>query len=153
MNNYKFTVLGAPFGKLNMQPCMRGGHASTFSPKKNTDYMDRVVFCFYESLSFDDKNDLSVDSTSAFAINITAYYPIPKSTSKKNKQLMILGELLPTKKPDLDNISKVILDALTLIHAHGLWEDDSQVVKESLSKIYSEQPRVVVEIQRLKNKE
>ena len=48
----------------------------------------------------------------------------------------------PTKKPDLDNISKVICDAIS--HQGGIWHDDSQITSEMLSKHYSDKPRVEV---------
>ena len=45
-------------------------------------------------------------------ISILALFPIPKYVSRKTKELMLNGRLFPTKKPDADNIIKVILDAL-----------------------------------------
>lgn len=45
-------------------------------------------------------------------ISILALYPVPKYASKKTKNLMLNGCLLPTKKPDSDNTIKIILDAL-----------------------------------------
>ena len=50
------------------------------------------------------------------------------------------GLILPTKKPDADNIAKAILDAL-----NGLaFYDDAQVVYLQVSKRYSNEPRAVV---------
>ncbi len=58
-------------------------------------------------------------------ISILALFPIPKYVSRKTKELMLNGRLFPTKKPDADNIIKVILDAL-----NGLsYRDDSQICK------------------------
>jgi len=71
---------------------------------------------------------------------ITAYFSIPKSTSKKNREKMINKEILPKKKPDLDNIAKAILDSLNKI----AYIDDSQVTKLVVEKYYSENPRVEV---------
>ena len=56
-------------------------------------------------------------------ISILALFPIPKYVSRKTKELMLNGRLFPTKKPDADNIIKVILDAL-----NGLaYRDDTQI--------------------------
>ena len=41
----------------------------------------------------------------------------------------------PTKKPDVDNIIKVVLDGLN----KTAYEDDKQVVKVSLEKIYTKE--------------
>ena len=46
---------------------------------------------------------------------IEAVYEIPKSTSKKRRLLMEEREELPCKKPDADNIAKVICDALNKV--------------------------------------
>ena len=50
------------------------------------------------------------------------------------------GLILPTKKPDADNIAKAILDAL-----NGLaYYDDAQVVHLEVQKRYSNEPRAEV---------
>ena len=46
-----------------------------------------------------------------------------------------MGNLNPTKKPDADNIGKVVLDALNGI----AYEDDKQVIELRVSKQYSEE--------------
>lgn len=51
-------------------------------------------------------------------------------------------ELRPTKKPDLDNVIKSILDALNKVAYH----DDTQIVSLSMEKFYSDSPRVEVTI-------
>jgi len=61
---------------------------------------------------------------------------------KKFKDDAIAGRINPTKKPDADNIAKIILDGCNGI----LYKDDSQIVKLISEKKYSENPRVEVEI-------
>lgn len=46
---------------------------------------------------------------------------------------MLDGEILPLKKPDMDNIVKVIADALNSV----AYQDDSQVVLVKAKKVYS----------------
>ena len=65
-----------------------------------------------------------------------------KSTSKKKRQQMLAGLIRPTKKPDLDNVIKSILDALNKVAYH----DDTQIVSLSVEKFYSDSPRVEVAI-------
>lgn len=78
-------------------------------------------------------------------VEITAFYLIPKSTSQKKKQQMLKNELLPDKKPDIDNIAKIICDALNGI----AYADDKQVVHLTINKYYSEQPKVVVQLEEI----
>jgi len=66
-----------------------------------------------------------------------------KSTSKKKRQQMLDGEILPLKKPDMDNIVKVIADALNSV----AYQDDSQVVFVKAKKVYSALEGVDVTIQ------
>jgi Holliday junction resolvase RusA-like endonuclease len=49
----------------------------------------------------------------------------------------------PLGKPDLDNLAKAVLDALTDV---GMWTDDSRVVELKVSKRYAEQPGAVITI-------
>jgi Holliday junction resolvase RusA-like endonuclease len=55
---------------------------------------------------------------------------------------MIDGTIKPVKKPDLDNIAKICLDALNKL----AFDDDSQIVALRVEKHYSEEPRVEIEI-------
>ena len=60
---------------------------------------------------------------------------------------MLCGNIRPTKKPDCDNISKVICDALNGIAFH----DDSMIVELAVEKFYSENPCVDVVIRSCEN--
>lgn len=50
---------------------------------------------------------------------------------------------MPTTRPDLDKLVRAVLDALT--HAR-VWEDDSQVVELSASKLYADEPGVGIRL-------
>jgi len=150
--SFKFVIKGDPFGKLNMQPMNIRGHARAFNPHKNVEYMGRVI----------DVLDKAPDKV-AFAkgeevwISITAFFSIPKQHYKYHKrtgttdldktgQLMKEHKIRPTKKPDLDNISKVICDAIS--KQGTIWYDDSQITCEVLMKFYDEHPRVEVVLEK-----
>lgn len=79
-------------------------------------------------------------------ISILALYPVPKSVNKKLKSSMLKGRLFPTKKPDADNIIKVILDALNGV---AYW-DDSQVCRVYFEKVYAEKPETKIIIKEIK---
>lgn len=70
----------------------------------------------------------------AIKANITAYYRIPDSYSKKRVKAILEGNEYPCKKPDSDNIAKIILDSLNGI----AYKDDNQVVELNISKKYTE---------------
>ena len=53
---------------------------------------------------------------------------------------MLEYKIRPVVKPDLDNVAKLICDAL-----NGLaWHDDNAIVDMQVRKFYSTQPRVEV---------
>ncbi len=78
-------------------------------------------------------------------MHIRAYYTIPVSASKKRQAAMEAGEVRPVKKPDADNIIKVVADSLNQV----AYRDDVDLVKVELEKFYSWQPRIEVEIKSL----
>ncbi len=53
---------------------------------------------------------------------------------------MLNGIIRPTKRPDFDNIGKIICDSLNMIAYH----DDSAIVDGRVRKFYSDVPRVEV---------
>ena len=64
----------------------------------------------------------------AVAMQVEVAFPIPKSWSKARKA----NAILHTNKPDLDNILKLICDAINEI----VYIDDSQVCSVTISKKY-----------------
>lgn len=64
------------------------------------------------------------------------------SWSKKKRAAALAGEVLPTKKPDIDNVEKALFDAMNGV----VWVDDVQVVNVSKSKRFGETPGVTVRI-------
>lgn len=118
MNNITFTVQGDPQGKE--RPRMtRSGH--TYTPKKTKDYEKSVQKAFLEQAG--KENFEIIKKPHGVAVNITARFQIPKSYTKKKRAAIESGKLSVTKKPDIDNIAKIITDA-----CNGLcYEDDSQV--------------------------
>ena len=76
-------------------------------------------------------------------VSITAYFEIPKSTSKKKEAEMLAENISPTKKPDIDNIIKIVLDAMNKF----AFKDDTQVTKIKVEKKYAETPKIYIKIE------
>lgn len=152
----KFVVPGEPFGKFNQRPTMIGGHARAYSPKENNMYMDRIIGIIGQELRFD--SDYVFPKGTPVSVMIVAYFKIPDGHYKYYKkekasrydstgQQMLEGKIRPTKKPDLDNISKAVCDGIS--HQGRVWYDDSQIAVELLMKYYDSNPRVEVTIEAL----
>lgn len=78
-------------------------------------------------------------------LRLQVWQQIPKSVSKKKRQQMLDGDIRPTKKPDIDNILKSVLDSLNKVAFY----DDTQIVMIMCSKFYSDMPRMKIFIDKL----
>ncbi len=133
MKSVTFTIPGQPKGKMRPKVTVQGGYAHAYTPKETTNY-ESYVKVMYQICK--DKAFLE----GAISADIVAYFPIPKSTSKKSRALMLAGEIKYTKKVDCDNLAKIVLDSLNGI----AYKDDAQIFELSVKKLYADEPRVVV---------
>lgn len=124
---YVVTIPGEPKGKQRPRMTRQG---ITYTPKETVVYENLVKTCFQGQ----NPNYKYIDGY--IRATISAYYSIPKSVSKKKRQQMIDNIIRPTKKPDLDNVAKMILDALNKV----AYDDDKQVVELIIKKYYAEMP-------------
>ncbi|MFU0784281.1 RusA family crossover junction endodeoxyribonuclease [Clostridium sp.] len=129
----EFTVPGQPVAKARPRVTKRG---FTYTPKKTVNYENWVKECYYTQ-----NKDKRLNGQ--IRAKIRAYFSIPKSTSKKKRNEIIAGDIRPTKKPDTDNIAKIILDSLNTI----AYDDDKQVIFLQIEKFYSVIPRVEIELE------
>lgn len=127
-----FTISGNPMGKQRTRT-MKG---FSFTPAKTVNYETLIREIFI--IKYPDHKIID----SAVSLHIMAYYPIPKSISKKKKGLMLSGEIRPTVRPDCDNVVKIFADALSGL----VYKDDNQVIDLEFHKHYSESPRCEVVI-------
>ncbi|WP_291568581.1 RusA family crossover junction endodeoxyribonuclease [Clostridium sp. UBA2485] len=125
-------IPGEPKGKGRP----RLGKSFTYTPKDTVNYENLVKVCY-----MDQAKNLKLDGE--LKATIIAYYSIPKSTSKKKRLEMVEERLRPIKKPDLDNVAKIVLDSLNKV----AFDDDSQIVKLEVEKFYSENPRVELQLE------
>ena len=133
-----FTVPGSPQGKMRPRVVKRGNFVQTYTPDKTVSYENLVKLMYGQ-----EAKGRVFDREKSLRVLIVALYDIPQSTSKKRAELMRIGEIRPTKKPDLDNIAKIICDALNGVAYH----DDAQVVDLKVVKYYSDTPCVTVTIE------
>ena len=119
--------------------CRVRGKTITYTPNQTTEY-EKLVRASYTAVSktFFDKNIPLI-------ISIIALFSIPKSVNKKLKNLMLQGDILPTKKPDSDNIIKIILDALNGV----CYYDDAQICRVYFEKKYAEIPSTKIIIKEI----
>lgn len=99
------------------------------TPKQTVSYENLVKIMFREKYP----EHVPINHSEPLEAVMIANYGTPASTSKKKKDLMLQGIIRPTKTPDVDNITKVILDGLNKI----AYDDDRQFVDLRIIKKYS----------------
>lgn len=128
MKTLKFEVPGLPIGKGAARHNNRG---FTYTPTRTRQYMDYVR-----------KRAQEAGATChdcPCAMVIFAHFPIPTSYPKKLQERIRAKSVAYTKKPDTDNLSK-IKDALIGV----AFKDDALVFRETVSKFYTDRPRLEV---------
>lgn len=130
------TMTIEPRPKERPRATVIGGHARIYTPKTTEDYEKKIRAAWTKANGSD-------PITGPVLVRIHVGMPIPKSTPKGNKALMLNRQLRPVTKPDIDNLAKSILDAINGI----AYKDDNQIVDLLARKYYAEVPfiRVMVE--------
>lgn len=129
---YNITIPGPPVGKGRPRFVSRGKFVQTYTPEKTAVYENLVKLAWQEAGHPMLEGEL-------FAV-IGAYFPIPKSASKKERAQMEAGLVGHTHKPDADNVAKCVLDALNGV----AYQDDAAITHLSIVKAYSATPRCEV---------
>lgn len=132
----RFEVYGKPEGKGRPRFARTGGYVRVYTPTATQTYEDRVRAVFLAA-----GKGFYAEADEPVEIEVVAFFEIPKGMTKKKREAAELNFLLPLKKPDWDNVGKIITDAL-----NGLaWHDDAQIARATVSKVYTvEEPRVEV---------
>ena len=131
---YEFEVPGKVIGKG--RPRLNSYTGVVYTPTRTKDYESLVEQYFL--LKYPRFKALE----GRIKVNIIAYFSIPKATKKSDINEMLDNNISPTKKPDIDNIVKIILDAMNGI----AFKDDTQITKLNVEKTYSTQEKVQIKI-------
>lgn len=129
-------IPGKPLGKSRPRVTRRG---ITYTPKATAEREQLVRTVFLETYRY------ARPFTCALRVSIEAVYPVPVSASKAKRADMMAGKIIPTVRPDVDNVAKLILDALN----KTAYADDSQIVSLTVSKRYAhenELPHTVIDL-------
>lgn len=134
-----FTVPGQPVGKGRPRIGKVGNHARMFTPAKTVSYESTVALAAQQAMA----GAPLIHGPASAVLRLTL--AIPASWSRKKQEQARAGAVLPTTKPDADNVVKAIFDAINGV----VWRDDSQVVELTLTKVYGSTPGVSVRIEEL----
>jgi Holliday junction resolvase RusA-like endonuclease len=125
-NVITFTLAGIPKGKG--RPRFAAGR--TYTPADTVNAEINIAFAARQAMHGQPPMEGPVQAV------IVSRFPVPASWSAKKRAEAIAGKLLPTKKPDADNVIKLLCDACNQI----VYRDDAQIVSVAYAKSYGETP-------------
>lgn len=129
-----FEVPGEPRGKGRPRVTRNG----TYTDSETKAYEQKIIAYYRKTFG-----SFRWPDNSFIAVKVVAYYPIPKSATKAQLAAMQAGKIFPSRKPDIDNVLKVVLDALNGV----AYKDDSRVVHVEAEKRYSFDPRLEIHLE------
>ena len=126
MSDYtEFTVLGLPKAQARPRAVSRGKFVKVYSP--STEWKESVKYAATKQSKIE---------AEAIEVALEFYFDRPKShygTGKNSDKLKASAPMFHTKKPDVDNLAKAVLDAC---QDAGLFKDDSMVLSLLIEKFY-----------------
>lgn len=127
-----FEIMGAPIPAARPRVCRYG----TFNPKAKEQIKTGIEIKAQANI----KKITGLPLEDPISLHVRFYMPIPKSYSKKKKDL--LKGQPHIRRPDADNLLIFLMNSMNGI----IFKDDSQVYDLTVTKNYSENPRTELSI-------
>ena len=134
-----FVIEGRPQPQGRPRAVRMGAGVRMYDPPKSKAYKQMVSARVRSYMKINGIQTI----TEPLAVHLNFYFTPPKSYSKKRIRAIEAKEELFTKKPDLDNLAKSILDSCNNL----LFKDDSQIVGLTIGKHYGHEDYVDVKVQ------
>ncbi len=131
------TIPGAPQGKGRPRFSRRSGRA--YTPARTQQAEETLAGRVAAQL----QGKIAQPLTEPLRVRCFFVMPVPASWSKKRQRAALEGKAWPTGKPDVDNLCKLLFDALNGL----MWRDDSQIVELVTTKAYGEHPQTTVTVE------
>lgn len=130
MKSVTFHVPGKPQGKARARTFCdpKTGKHRSMTPDNTVLYENLIKNMFLQNAG-----GFYLERGKPVTLRIVARFLPVKSASKTRRLDMLEGRELPLKKPDMDNIVKVVADALNGVAYH----DDTQIILVTAAKTYS----------------
>ena len=134
-----FKIEGKPVPQGRPRAVRMGAGVRMYDPPKSKVYKQMVAAKVRSYMKINGIQTI----TEPLAVHLNFYFTPPKSYSKKRIRAIEAKEELFTKKPDLDNLAKLILDSCNNL----LFKDDSQIIGLTIGKHYGHEDYVDVKVQ------
>ena len=145
-HDYHLVVLGDPKAQGRPRATSMGKHIRVYDDPKSRKAKDTLA-----KVVQDQAPEELLDCP--LRVDLEFFMPRPKGhygTGKNAGKLKLRFQgLHHTKKPDIDNLRKLVMDAMTGV----FWRDDSLVCEGATVKQYSDRPRTEIYIKTLERKQ
>lgn len=124
-----------------------GGFVRAYTDKKTHDFEDSVGILAQAAMRKQGFSRVGAD-TGSVAVQIYCFFAAPKRWPARRRKLLATNRIPMTKKPDIDNAAKSILDGMNGV----VYDDDGIVSSLLVEKWYAKNKgKVVVNIQFLED--
>lgn len=127
---HKSSIMGKVIGKQ---------YIHNYTPVKTRKYEDYIRTLAKQAML------MRSITRSPVSLDLVLSFEIPESWPAWKREAALTNNIGMTTKPDADNVTKAIKDALNKI----VWHDDSQVVQLNVLKVYSKTPGVLISVTEL----
>lgn len=143
-----FIVYGNIIPKMRPRATTGGGFTRVYTPSKQKMNENLIADAYFREV---EKTNFEGFGESPVKLEVLIHDEVPKSFSKKKRQLALDGKLLPvTHNGDLDNRLKTICDGLNHTNC---WKDDCYVAKIIAERIYDEKDYAEITISEYSQRE
>jgi len=130
-----------PRGKQSV----RGTDNNYYTPKQTKELMNFIGL--YVQLEMRKLGIVTLARDIPVRASLVYYLEPLKSFTKSQKELALLKKILPTIKPDVDNVQKLIFDGMNKI----FYQDDAQIAEVHVTKFYAEKEGIFMQLEEIKN--
>lgn len=127
-----FTVEGEPKGKGRPRFRRTKNFVQTYTDAKTKSYEQQIKDAATRAMGESEPLETPL------SVFLYVRFSVPKSYSKQRTKDCLSGKEKHTKKPDIDNVAKQILDSMNDV----VYKDDTQVIFLNVKKLYSTVPGV-----------
>lgn len=138
--NLNFTVPGTPIAKGRPRFSTYRGKVRTYTPDATVSAENFIRMCARTEM-----RGKIEQIAGPISMGVTFLFEPPAGWSKSKRERAIIGAAPHVARPDIDNLVKLVKDALNGLAYH----DDAQICRINASKSYAEKAETIIHIEEI----